>query len=182
MTDFLKTLRLVLRAPREADLPMLASLLNNWRISKNLGRVPHPYGLDDALRWHAFLRTLDVRSRMFAITLDDAIIGVIGYEADKRAEAAEIGYWLAEQFWGRGLIREAACATLSHAFMNAKHDRLVACYQYGNEGSRRVLLGLGFRHIGRGRSFSAAQRCAVDVAWLELTRKEWLRDQQREAR
>ena len=148
----------------------------------NLGRVPHPYGLDDALRWHAFLRTLDVRSRMFAITLDDAIIGVIGYETDRSAEAAEFGYWLAEQFWGKGFMQEAARATLSHAFATTKHDRLTARYQYGNEGSRRVLVNLGFRHIGHSRSLSAAQRRAVDVAWLELTRKEWLRERQGEAR
>ena len=182
MTDLLKTPRLVLRPPRERDLPALAGLLNNWLIAKNLGRVPYPYALDDAHRWLAFTKTFDPRSRMFAITLRDAIIGVIGYETGKSADAAEIGYWLAEQFWGRGFMREAASAMLSHAFMVAKHDRLVACHQHGNEGSRRVLLGLGFRHTGHGTSFSAAQRRAVDVAWLELTRKEWLRERQGEAR
>jgi RimJ/RimL family protein N-acetyltransferase len=182
VTDFLKTPRLVLRRPRETDLLPLASLLNNWRISKNLGRVPYPYALDDAHRWLAFSQTIHTRSRMFAITLAGAIIGVIGYEIEESAEAAEVGYWLAEPFWGNGFMREAAGAVVSHAFMNAKYDRLFARYQHANEASRRVLVGLGFRHIGHGRSFSAAQRRTVDVGFVELTRKEWLRERQGDGR
>jgi RimJ/RimL family protein N-acetyltransferase len=177
MSPILRTRRLLLRPVTEADLLPLSRLLNDWDVAKHLGRVPHPYTLDDALRWHASLRTLDPRSRLFAIAHDGALIGAIGYEVDRAGDSAELGYWLAQCCWRNGYMREAAGAVIAHAFARSRLDRLTARCQHANEPSRRLLAGLGFRHLGHARSFSAARKEDVDVALLELTQKEWLRSQ-----
>jgi RimJ/RimL family protein N-acetyltransferase len=171
----LKTSRLLLRPLRLDDAIALSDLINNERISRNLARVKHPYTLDDANMWLASRDHADQGLPVFAITLDGRLIGVIGIEEDQIADSAEFGYWLGEPWWGRGYMREAANAVLAHGFEAAGCERCTSGYRHGNEASRRILEGLGFRHTGHARRFSAARKAIMDVATLEITRREWER-------
>ena len=101
----------------------------------------------------------------------DRLIGVIGCEMQDPGEA-ELGYWIAEDHWGKGLGREAATAMTDHAFEVMGHEALVASYQVGNAASQRILEGLGFRRTGEGRSFSRARNSEADVVFLETGRCE----------
>jgi RimJ/RimL family protein N-acetyltransferase len=76
-------------------------------------------------------------------------------------------------------MSEAARAVRDFGFGRAGYDRLTSGYRHGNEASRRILIGLGFRHTGHKlvRSF-ALGRC-VPIATVELTQREWLRERAR---
>jgi RimJ/RimL family protein N-acetyltransferase len=167
----LTTSRLVLRKVGEEDALAIAPLVNNPRIAENTRRIPSPCSLDDVRRWLSELETGEAAAHVFAITFERRLIGVIGLEGD--AHAPELGYWLAEPWWGRGLMGEAASRVLEFAFVTCGYERIIAGYRHGNEASRRILVGLGFRHIGHERVYSVARKGMMETAALEITRREW---------
>ncbi|WP_373506095.1 GNAT family N-acetyltransferase [Aestuariivirga sp.] len=161
------TPRLVLRAPEVGDIPDIVRGLNNFAVSQWTSSIPFPYGEGDA---RAFLRlTSEAGAELLrlAITIEDQLIGVVSIEEN------EIGYWLAEAFWGKGFGREAARAITDIHFANPTVQSLAANYGIGNAASRRILLGLGFVETVPGREFSAAHNAEVDVMCLTLTREDW---------
>jgi RimJ/RimL family protein N-acetyltransferase len=169
----IETTRLNLRPLWMCDLPLLASVINNPRISRNLARVPWPYKLDDARNFYDYTRNLPFGSAVFAITLrpgSNRVVGLIGYEG---APHPELGYWLAEEYWGKGLIREGARAVVEHAFSNSDVDRLISRCMLGNEQSRCILVTLGFRPTEICPVYSIARDYVVTSQAFELTSREW---------
>jgi ribosomal-protein-alanine N-acetyltransferase len=175
MTTVLDTPRMKLRAPRDQDAIAVAQLINNPAVSRNLTRVPHPYALDDARIWLAGLKRSQGRAHVFALTLDEAPIGVIGLEEHSPEPSAELGYWLGEPWWGNGYMSEAARAVLHYGFGTIELERVTSGYRHGNEASRRILSRLGFRHTGHARVHSLALKRMISIATVEVTRREWLR-------
>jgi RimJ/RimL family protein N-acetyltransferase len=98
------------------------------------------------------------------------VIGIIGYEG---ASNSELGYWLGEDYWGKGILSEAARAVVRHAFTVSGNERLVSRCILGNEPSRRILIGLGFRPVGISSLYSSAGKSAVTSQEFELTSREW---------
>src|SRR5687767_11510201 len=91
------------------DLPSLVTHANNHNVWINLrDRFPHPYTASDG---RAFIRmTRGMRPEtFFAIAVDGVAVGGIGFvlHSDVERVSAEIGYWLGEAFWGRGIVTDA---------------------------------------------------------------------------
>jgi len=171
------TERLTLRPIEPGDLLWIASHINNLAVSKNLTRVVHPYFPDDFKRWEQRDRR---HSHVFGITVKgDEVMGVVGLESDAVGIEAELGYWLAEAYWKQGLMGEAARAATDFGFGRAGYDRIVSGYKHRNEASRRILNRLGFRHTGHKWVWSFALKRKVEIATVELTRREWLRERAR---
>ncbi len=145
--------RSIVRSWRTTDAESLALHANNRAIWRNLrDAFPHPYSLADA---HAFLaraRAMDPET-FFAIEIDGAAVGGIGYSLHQDVErvSAEIGYWLGEPFWNRGVLSEALAAVTRHAI--AAHDltRVYALPYAWNAASCRVLAKAGYVLEGRLR-------------------------------
>jgi len=167
------TARLSLRPLRETDASDIVRQLNNYAVSKWTGRVPFPYSTLDAEDFLRRVAALETGNLIAAIVPEgtDRLIGVIGCEMQDPGEA-ELGYWIAEDHWGKGFGREAAAAMADHAFAVLGHGALVASYHVGNVASQRILEGLGFRRTGEGRSFSLARNAEVDVVHLRLDAKD----------
>jgi RimJ/RimL family protein N-acetyltransferase len=159
--------RLILRPLAAGDADMIVCGLNNFAVSRWLGRVPYPYGTGDAEWFLNDTRRAVSGITRFAITHEGVLIGIIG------VEEGEMGYWLAEPFWGRGFGREAARAVTDHAFSVELCENITAGYFIGNEGSRRILEGLGFAETKRDAKVSRAQNTAVPHVSLGLTRAAW---------
>ena len=171
MTMTITTKRLLLRPHADAD--DLVRGLSNFNVSRWTSRVPHPYGPADAQAFLAGQQDGAFR-RAIAMRIEPShLIGGIGYESTAAGGAPELGYWLAEPYWRNGLGKEAAFATVSHAFDDDGHGHLQARYNLGNEGSRRILLGLGFEPRGVERIFSKANSHDVEVEWLMLSRERF---------
>jgi len=135
------------------DKGSLVRVANNRNIWRNLThRFPHPYTTDDAV---GFLRiaTTQQPTSDFAIATADEVIGGIGLQrqSDVHRLTAEIGYWLGEPFWGRGIATRAVRAVTAWAFATTSLERLYACVFATNPASARVLSNAGYQFEGRMR-------------------------------
>ncbi len=149
----LRLKRCVLRPWRDGDEDPLVRHANNRKVWINLrDRFPHPYTLADARAWIALTRHLPADTQ-FAIEVDGEAAGGIGLDLgqDVHRRSAEIGYWLGEAFWGRGLATEALCALTEFGFVRFDLCRIFACVFEWNPASARVLEKAGYRLEGRLR-------------------------------
>jgi RimJ/RimL family protein N-acetyltransferase len=166
----LATERLILRVPRREDAKAVARLANDRRIAVNTARIPHPYGLGDAEEFIAAVNRQDGEA-VFAITLDDAPIGVCG--VDPRESGPEVGYWLGVPYWGHGYATEAVRALIGHAFADLQHEALHAGARVSNPASRRVLEKCGFQWTGVQLTRIRAINSAAPTDRFRLDRRLW---------
>lgn len=176
---YFETERLCLRPLHDGDAVFIAREIGNFNVSKNLARVPHPYTIDDAVDFLDWIKSYDDRSLMCGVEIKKTgqLVGIASYEATRDLGCSELGYWFAQQFWGRGFGHEAAKAIVYYAFVTAKLDQLVAGFHNDNPASGRILLDLGFAEVGQNHKFSKARGKKVPTTFLSLTRKSWLRIQ-----
>ncbi len=177
MDRIIETRRLRLRPLRNDDASAIAKLINDYEISKNLARVPFPYTIADADEFLGWVKNSTLKSRFSAICLAatrDQLMGAISYEWNEGKQNAELGYWLVKDFWGKGLMSEAARAMVNHAFTVANIDVLVSCYFDENPASGKVLLNAGFEAVGTCQQMSKAQAKEVPATSMRLTRERWL--------
>jgi [ribosomal protein S5]-alanine N-acetyltransferase len=145
---------LVFRTWRSRDTAALCRHANNRAVWRGLlDRFPHPYTETDAERWIALNHATLTAPQNFAIELDGEAIGGVGVDRrqDVFAGTAEIGYWVAEPFWGRGIATAAATFIADYAFGTFPLERLQAGVFEGNPASARVLEKAGFHFEGRLR-------------------------------
>jgi RimJ/RimL family protein N-acetyltransferase len=137
----------VLRPPRDKDTPRIAALANNRNVWINLLDVfPHPYRAADA---KAFLDVLAARRgppTHLAITVGDELVGMAGFTqlSDVHHITANVGYWLGEPYWGRGIATAAVKTLSAYAFANFPLERLQAQVFAWNPASGRVLEKAGY--------------------------------------
>lgn len=138
---------LMLRRWREDDALRLQAIANNKNIYDNLrDAFPYPYTLEDAKKYIASACEKDSSSDLFAIEKDGNAIGSIGafLKDDIYRKNAEIGYYLDEKYWGRGIMAKAISALLKYLFENYDIIRIYAEPFERNSGSRRALEKAGF--------------------------------------
>lgn len=134
------------RSFQDSDAPAIARYADNRKIWRNLRDLfPHPYALEDAQRFIAAVRDKDPET-LFAIEADGAAAGAIGIVPGKDVEriSAEIGYWLGEPFWGRGIMTAVVRAVTRHAIVNLGLTRIFAAPFDWNPASFRVLEKAGY--------------------------------------
>ena len=103
------------------------------------------------------------------------VIGAAGcFWASKDHFAMELGYWLAEPFWGQGLAVEAGRAMADYAFASFAVERLQAHCVVENAASARVLEKIGFQYEGVTRSAVCLRGTFHDVRRYAILRREWL--------
>src|SRR5690554_3599472 len=122
----IETKRLVLRRPRLRDAPRIATLLNNFEVTKNLARVPHPYTLNMAVDW-LMRQKREWNPDMVTFAICDRRVGVMGFcGMHREGRETEIGYWLGEPYWGKGYMSEAVQAVISWYFATSGSQKLVS--------------------------------------------------------
>lgn len=149
----LRLVKSTLRPWRAGDEASLVRHANNYRVWRNLrNRFPHPYTLHDARLWVQAASTAEPQTN-FAIVVDAQAVGGIGIllQEDVHRHSAEIGYWLGEEYWGRGIVTEAAVAVTEWAFAQFDLRRIYACVYEWNPASMRVLEKAGYECEGRLR-------------------------------
>jgi RimJ/RimL family protein N-acetyltransferase len=163
--------RLVLRAPIRGDVPELVRLADNPAVASKLSRMPSPYTRADAI---GFIEIFAQRSdeRPYAITLDDRLIGVVGFSFAE-GKNPEFGYWLGEPFWGQGYTTEAARASIEAAHKTGQFETIAARALADNLGSLNVLTKLGFKKTGKTKGDVGAL-AGKPVVLLELQRPRWM--------
>ncbi len=139
-----------LRPIQRTDLDSLLHHANNPNIAGMLtNRFPYPYTRADGEKFIEFVQAAKPNTSL-AIDIDGNMVGAIGVhqQMDVRCKNAEMGYWLTEPFWGKGIMTRAVVQMLDYGFQNFDITRIYACVFEGNEGSKKVLLKAGFEFEG----------------------------------
>ena len=135
-----------LRPFRENDIDNLVKHANNYNIAKNLtNKFPFPYKQKDG---EAFIKlaTSHEPLQIKAIVIETEVVGSIGVHplADIYGKNAELGYWIAEPFWGKGIVPLAVKEMLKYGFETFDIERIFARTSEVNLSSQQVLKKVGF--------------------------------------
>lgn len=135
-----------LREWRAEDLDNLVKHANNYKVARYLtDAFPYPYTSKDGQQYLEFIST-DNPAKVFAIDVDGEAIGCIGIfpQSDIHRKNAEMGYWLSEQYWGRGIMVKAIKEIVKYGFNTFDIIRIFARPFNVNIQSQRVLQKAGF--------------------------------------
>jgi len=141
-----KEVDVVLRELMDFDIPKLAEYANNKKVFNNLrDAFPHPYSLEDAQRFKAMIDRQDQKT-IFAIEYRGEYAGNIGLHlaTDVYRKSAEIGYFIGEPFWNRGITTRAVHLITEWGFNNLDIVRIFTGVFAFNMASQRVLEKCGF--------------------------------------
>lgn len=135
------------------DADALVKYANNRKIWINMrDAFPHPYTQEDARSFLAKASQQDPVTFFAIATKDEAIGGIgIGINSDVHRLTAELGYWLGEPHWGKGIMTETVIKFAEYAFEQFGLVRIYAEPYAYNESSSRVLEQAGFVLEGRMR-------------------------------
>jgi RimJ/RimL family protein N-acetyltransferase len=133
-----------------SDIPSLADLANNKNIYDHVRDLfPHPYKESDA---KSFInKTLkEIPEVTFAIKCKKELCGVIGLspQEDVYRKSAEVGYWIGEIFWGKGIVTEALRLITKYGFEKLALIRIYTGVFEGNNASMKVLEKNGYKKEG----------------------------------
>jgi RimJ/RimL family protein N-acetyltransferase len=164
----------LIRGWRRGDEQALVRSANNPNVVRNLrDRFPHPYTRADADAWLAHAATKNPIVD-FAIVVNGEAVGGIGYlpQHDVARRSVEIGYWLGEPYWGRGIVTGAVRALCEHIFRNPDICRIYASVFESNPASARVLEKAGFVCEGRLRKSVTKNGQTMDALIYALVKDE----------
>ena len=164
----------VLRKWRLPDAKDLAAALNNEKILNNLrDGLPFPYTQQDAHDYIAAMLSSDEDSTFsYAITIDDRAVGSIGAfrQGNIHRQTVELGYYLAEEYWGRGIMTDAIRQLCGIIFETTDILRIYAEPFAYNTGSRQALEKAGFTFEGMMKNNAVKNGKVLDMALYSLTR------------
>ena len=167
--------RCIVRPWRLTDVKPIARHANNPNVAQHLrDRFPHPYTVGDARTFiESVMNAHPITT--FAIEVDNEAVGGIGFSAGTDVErySAEIGYWIGEQYWGRGIAAEAVRLVSEYAFGECGLLRLYALPFADNLRSMRVLEKAGYQKEAIMRSSSVKFGKPRDQALFALINPDW---------
>jgi len=157
------------------DAVALVKHANNARIAANLrDGFPYPYTPGDALRWLEMVGN-NQEDVILAIEVQGEAAGGIGLHGMKDVYKynCEIGYWLSEAHWGKGITTEAVGALVKFAFEQTRWLRLFACIFENNPSSMRVLEKNGFHLEAIHRKAVMKEGKLMDEHLYALLKDQW---------
>lgn len=168
-------MQISLRTWKQTDAKALASTLSNKKIQNNLrDGLPYPYTEKDALDYIIFILSSNPNDTFaYAIDIDGKVVGSIGAfrQGNIHYRTAELGYYLAEEYWGRGVMTEAVRLLCEKVFSETDIIRIYAEPFAYNIGSRRVLEKAGFQLEGIMKCNAVKNGQILDMALYGLTRQ-----------
>lgn len=176
-TKEIKTERLLLRKFRPEDAKaMFETWANDERVTRYLTWTPH--GNIDTTKfvindWCSSYEKNDFYN--WAIEFDGKLIGSIGcVETNEASECGEIGYCIAYDFWGKGIVTESAKAVIDFMFREVNLHRIEILHATKNPASGKVAQKCGLTYEGTKREhFKSACGEFLDIAIYSILRKEW---------
>ena len=149
------------------DASDLALALSNKHIQDNLREgLPYPYTEKDGMDYiSAMLSANENDTFAFAIIVDNKAIGSIGVfrQENIHRRTAELGYYIAEEYWGKGIMTEAVKQICDYVYKNSDIIRIYAEPFSYNRASCRVLEKAGFQYEGTLRSNAVKGGKVIDM-------------------
>ena len=159
-----------------SDAKDLAVALSNKKVQDNLrDGLPYPYTEQDGKEFiSAMLSADESETFAFAITVDNMVIGSIGIfrQGNIHRQTAELGYYIAEEYWGKGIMTEAVKQICEYVFAKSDIIRIYAEPFAYNIASCRVLEKVGFQYEGTLRSNAVKNGRVIDMEMYSLLKAE----------
>lgn len=159
-----------------SDAKDLAIALSNRKIQDNLrDGLPYPYTEQDGADYISAMLSADENETFaFAITVDGKVVGSIGIfrQANIHRQTAELGYYIAEEYWGKGMMTEAVKQICEYVFSQSDIIRIYAEPFAYNAGSCRVLEKAGFQYEGTLRRNAVKNGKIIDMKMYSLLKEE----------
>ena len=159
-----------------SDAKDLAAALSNKKVQDNLrDGLPYPYTEQDGKEFISAMLSADENETFaFAITIDNMVIGSIGIfrQGNIHRQTAELGYYIAEEYWGKGIMTEAVKQICEYVFTNSDIIRIYAEPFAYNIASCRVLEKVGFQYEGTLRSNAVKNSKVIDMKMYSLLKEE----------
>lgn len=135
------------------DKAALVEHLQERAISERTLRIPYPYTSESADTWLALADRIDsARGQTLNFAIRDVhefLIGGCGFElSDPASQHAELGYWLAKSYWGKGIMTRVVAKLIDYAWRDLGLTKLTAQVYIDNPASGRVLEKCGFAREG----------------------------------
>lgn len=168
-------MKISIRSWKKSDAASLASVLSNKKLLNNLrDGIPYPYTEKDALEYIDAMLSADPNDTFaYAIDSNGKAIGSIGAFRQKNihSHSAELGYYLAEEYWGKGVMTEAVRLFCEKVFAETDIIRIFAEPFAYNIGSRRVLEKAGFQFEGIMKCHAVKNGQILDMSLYGLTKQ-----------
>lgn len=161
---------ITLRTWKKSDQKRLASLANNENIAKfMMDSFPFPYTEKDAEEWISMCLE-EENNLILAIELNGELVGGIGghFKRDIQRYSAELGYWVGENYWGKGIVSKAIGTFCTYLFSNYKINRIYADVFSTNPASAIVLEKNAF--VQEGHLKKAAYKNGLFIDLLVYSR------------
>ena len=173
----LVTPRLLLRKLQIEDIPFLVKYANSKAVSNNVLNIPHPYTEEDAVFWlNLVWQGFKSRERfVFAVVLKESgeLVGAIGLHPNAKHNGAEMGYWLGQPFWGKGIMTEAVSAVLKFGFEEVKLHKIYATHFTDNPASGKVMVKNGMIKEGELKDQYKVGEVYKSVLQYRLLKEEY---------
>lgn len=158
----LATPRVTLRRFRASDAERVTEITSNWNVARMLRLAPYPQTVEEKRAWLVSHEAEWVAGEAYRFAVIEGGVLVGCADVDEIATGRnEIGYWLDEACWGRGLATEAATAVRNFALGTLNLDRLTSGHAFDNPESGHVLEKLGFRWIEDATVWSLPRRAEI---------------------
>lgn len=155
-----------------SDAEDLAMALSNKKIQDNLrDGLPYPYTEQDGMSYISAMLSADENETFaFAIIVDGKAVGSIGVfrQGNIHRQTAELGYYIAEEYWGKGIMTEAVIQICEYVFEKSDIIRIYAEPFAYNAASCRVLEKAGFQYEGTLRSNAVKNGKVIDMKMYAL--------------
>ena len=159
-----------------SDAKDLAIALSNRKVQNNLrDGLPYPYTEQDGKDYISdMLSANEDDTFAFAVTADNKVVGSIGVfrQGNIHRQTAELGYYVAEEYWSRGIMTEAIKQICEYVFSKSNILRIYAEPFAYNIASCRVLEKAGFQYEGTLRSNAVKNGEVIDMKMYSLLRTE----------
>lgn len=165
---------ITLQPLQDSDIPAIANLANNYQIWKNVrDRLPHPYTEQDARDFVSIVQE-ELSLYTFGIHYQGTLAGVTGLipQEDIYQLNAEIGYWIGEPFWNKGIATKAVRLMTTYAFGTLELNRLFAGVFAYNLASMKVLTKAGFELEGIAKQAILKEGKLIDEYRYALLRSQ----------
>ena len=159
-----------------SDAKDLAAALSNKKVQDNLrDGLPYPYTEQDGKEFISAMLSADENETFaFAIVVDDKVVGSIGIfrQGNIHSQTAELGYYIAEEYWGKGIMTEAVKQICEYIFAKSDIIRIYAEPFAYNIASCRVLEKVGFQYEGTLRNNAVKNSKVIDMKMYSLLKAE----------
>lgn len=159
-----------------SDVADLTAAISNKKVQDNLrDGIPYPYTEQDGVAFISAMLSADENDTFaFAITVDEKVIGSIGVyrQENIHRQTAELGYYIAEEYWGKGIMTEAIKQICQYVFQKSDILRIYAEPFAYNEASCRVLEKAGFQYEGTLRNNAVKNGKVIDMKMYSILKTE----------